>query len=92
MNTNEYRQFFNLPCVNNGEVIAYELTLTTYGSHVIMVEELQHEVREVCPKLAKPYHETIADHLYDRFGGYQVIKAHHHGTHIETIRGEYPSE
>lgn len=40
-----------------------------------------------CALHAKAYHETIADDLFQRFGGYQVIKAHHHGVDIESIRG-----
>lgn len=32
------------------------------------------------------FHEQIADELHRRFGGRQVLQAHHHGVDIQTIR------
>lgn len=87
MNENIYRQRFTAPCCNNGIAVVYELELVVPGETVIMVEEIQAASLEAA-QLPKPYHENIADFLHERFGGHQVIRAHHHGTDIETTRGE----
>jgi hypothetical protein len=86
MNTNVYRQRFTAPCCNNGLVVIYDLELEIAGDEFIMVENIQAACIEV-QKIDKPYHENIADYLFERFGGKQTIIAHHHGTDIETRRG-----
>ncbi|WP_028970137.1 hypothetical protein [Sphingomonas sp. URHD0057] len=82
---NIYRQRFTAPCCNNGLVVIYKLKIET--ADTIMVEDIQAACVEAAG-LPKPYHENIADFLSDRFGGRQRIRAHHHGTDIETRRGE----
>lgn len=84
---NIYRQRFVAPCCNNGLSVIYDLKLTVKADEFIMVENIQAACAEAA-KQEQPYHENIADYLYDRFGGHQVITAHHHGTDIETRRGE----
>lgn len=81
---NVYRQRFEAPCCNNGLPVSYELEILT--TQLIMVEEIQAAVVEAA-QLSKPYHETMADFFAERFGGLQVMRAHHHGTNIETRRG-----
>jgi hypothetical protein len=81
---NIYRHSFSAPCVNNGLSIAYHVEIRT--TWTIMVEDIADE----CAKARdaeKPYHETIADRLYARFGGEQIMTAFHHGVGIETRRG-----
>lgn len=84
---NIYRQRFTAPCCNNGLVVIYELTIEVADDRFIMVEDIQTACVEAA-KLPKPYHENIANFLFDKFGGEQRIEAHHHGTNIETRRGE----
>lgn len=83
---NIYRQRFTAPCCNNGLTVIYELDLRTKDDVVVMVEDIQAACIEAAT-LPKPYHENIADLMFERFGGFQIIKAHHHGTDIETRRG-----
>jgi hypothetical protein len=84
---NIYRQRFTAPCCNNGLTVIYDLEITVGDDQFIMVENIQAACVEA-QKIEKPYHENIADYLFERFGGRQVIRAHHHGTDIETRRGE----
>jgi hypothetical protein len=76
---NIYRQKFTAVCPNNERVVDYLLTIRS--RKVIMVEEIQTAVCDL-----RGYHEEFADKLFARFGGQQVISAHHHGTDIETER------
>ena len=46
------------------------------------------EIMAVCAEFEAEYHEEIADALFQRFGGVQILKAHHHGVDVETRRGE----
>ena len=81
---NIYRHRFEGPCPNNDAVIDYSVEIETI--RVVMVEEIV----EACVKardLPKPYHENIADYLFERFGGRQRMVAFHHGVEIETRRG-----
>jgi hypothetical protein len=77
---NIYTQHFTAECVNNSHTVAYDLTIESRTT--IMVEDIQSEVS----KLKRGYHEHFADSLYARFGGKQMITAHHHGTDITTVR------
>lgn len=82
---NIYRHRFSAPCVNNGLSIAYEVEIQTEWT--IMVEEIVETCRKVQVDLEKPYHENIADVLYATFGGFQTMRAFHHGVEIESRRG-----
>lgn len=77
---NKYTTNFFAVCPNNGIRIGYELTITT--GRVIHVEDIVAEVEAIKTGL----HEDIADQLLANLGGSQVLKASHHGVHIETIR------
>lgn len=77
---NKYTTTFFAVCPNNGIRISYELTITT--GRVIHVEDIVAEVETIKIGL----HEDIADQLVATLGGAQVLKANHHGVHIETIR------
>jgi len=52
-----------------------------------MVELIAEACRRAAETLPKPYHENIADALYEQFGGLQIMRAFHHGTEIISIRG-----
>lgn len=78
---NIYRKSFTAACPNNGFIIAYFLEIQ--HRNVLMVEDINDATME----RSSSYHEAIADELWERFGGVQVLKAHHHGVDIETIRG-----
>lgn len=81
---NIYRHSFSAPCVNNGLSIAYHLEIQTEWT--IMVEDIVAACVEAKGS-ERPYHETIADALYTKFGGFQLMTAFHHGVAIETRRG-----
>lgn len=82
---NEYRTIFEAPCCVNERQVEYELVIETPG-RVIMVEEILPAVAAAA-RLEKPYHETMADFLFEKFGGRQTLKAFHHGVEILTERG-----
>lgn len=79
---NIYRRQFVAACPNNGESIIYQLSIEA-GDRMIPVEHIV----TATALHKKGFHEAIADELFERFGGRQVLKAHHHGVDIETIRG-----
>ncbi len=81
---NIYRTLFEAPCVVNEQKVEYDLRIET--TRTIMVEDIQAAVVEAV-KLEKPYHETMADFLFERFGGRQSMTAFHHGVEITTERG-----
>ena len=81
---NKYTHVFASPCPNNSRQVDYTLEINT--SRTIMVEEIVAACQEAT-RCAKPYHETMAEFLYEKFGGRQIMRAHHHGVDIETIRG-----
>lgn len=78
---NIYRHQFIAACPGNGSQIIYALEIQSMS--MIHVEH----ITLACKLHNKGYHEAIADDLHNRFGGRQVITAHHHGVDIETIRG-----
>jgi hypothetical protein len=78
---NIYRAKFQAVCPNNGKTILYDLEIRS--RNVIMVED----ILAACDFKSPAYHEKIADHIRDRIPGLQVLRAHHHGVDIETIRG-----
>lgn len=76
---NIYTQRFRALCPFNSRAVDYVLTIES--ARMIMVEDLQQVTRDLIG-----YHEDFADKLWQRFGGRQILTAHHHGTDIETIR------
>lgn len=78
---NIYRYQFVSQCPANDLHIIFHLEIHT--NKMVMVDEIKDFTRT----LAKQYHEPIADALYEKFGGYQVLVAKHHGVEIETRRG-----
>lgn len=78
---NIYRYRFTATCPANNRHVEYSLTLRC--GRMILVEE----IAKACAAIKEAFHEDIADKLYDIFGGFQVITAHHHGVNVETNRG-----
>ncbi|WP_216675107.1 hypothetical protein [Paraburkholderia elongata] len=78
---NIHRHQFVSHCPNNDQAIIYALTIETdaviYVEHITTATALH----------KRAFHEAIADDLFARFGGRQVITAHHHGVDVETRRG-----
>jgi len=78
---NVYTRRFVATCPNNGLPVEYTLVITT-RARMIPVEQIVSATEAI----TSGYHEAIADHLVDQFGGRQVLVAHHHGVDIETVR------
>jgi hypothetical protein len=78
---NRYSRIFVATCPNNGEQIIYTLIIETVGRML----QVEHIVTATA-LIKQGFHEQIADELHRRFGGRQVLRAHHHGVDIETIR------
>ncbi len=76
---NIYTLKFSCDCPNNGISIDYALKIKT--NFIIQVEEIKQKAL-----IAKGYHENMADCLAE-LGGYQTLKAMHHGVTIKTVRG-----
>lgn len=79
---NRYSRIFVAACPNNSEQIIYTLTIEVSADQMIQVEHIV----TATALIRRGYHEQIADELYRRFGGRQVLRAHHHGVDIETVR------
>lgn len=79
---NTYRHRFICACPNNGLQIAYELEITS--KTIIHVEH----ITAATAMHRSGYHEDVADQLHALLGGRHVLRAHHHGVDIETVRGE----
>jgi hypothetical protein len=79
---NIYRRVFIADCPNNSDPIIY--TIAIESEKQIMVEHIV----TATLMIRRGYHEAIADDLHRQFGGRQVLRAHHHGVDIETIRGD----
>jgi hypothetical protein len=79
---NIYTRTFVAMCPNNGATIIYTLRIET--DKMIQVEHIVTATQMI----GKGYHEVIADSLHAQFGGLQVMRAHHHGVDIETVRGK----
>lgn len=79
---NTYTHSFLVKCPVNDKVIRYTLTISTPGR--IMVED----ILAATDKLpGTGYHEDIADQLAAALPGLHVLRAHHHGVDIKTVRG-----
>lgn len=77
---NIYRHKFTAECPNNSRVVEYYFEVAS--ERMIMAEDIV----AAC-KVDKVFQEPLADTLYDRFGGRQVMRAFHHGVWVETHRG-----
>lgn len=77
---NIYIQRFFATCPRTKARVEYRLTIETHET--IFVEDIQ----ECVGAIKDDYHEAIAEQLHERFGGNQVLEAHHHGTDIRTLR------
>lgn len=78
---NIYRHQFVAECPNNGVMIVYELEIQ--ATWIIHVEH----ITTFTKLIQRGFHEDIADRLWDKFHGKQILKAHHHGVDIESRRG-----
>jgi hypothetical protein len=77
---NIYRHAFTCHCPNNGIPVVYQLEI--HSENMIQVEDIVSAAKE----LKSEYHEALADNFCSRFGGFQILKGHHHGVDIETHR------
>ncbi|CAB4194320.1 hypothetical protein UFOVP1254_12 [uncultured Caudovirales phage] len=81
---NTYRTTFVSACPINGDRIEYQLAIEALTT--IPVEAIALETDTITT--GKPMlHEDIADTLYAKLGGKQVIEAQHRQVHISTLRG-----
>ena len=80
---NTYQTTVRLPCLKNNLPIDYWVEIQSVET--IMVEDINAFLLNDDGKGV--IHEVLADDMYDRFGGWQTIKAMHHGVHITTTRG-----
>ena len=80
---NVYEKQFVSVCPNNGQAIIYQLRIETTDEMV----QVEH-INLACALFSRGFHEDIANSLFNRFGGRQVLKAHHHGVDITTTRGD----
>lgn len=78
---NIYRITFAAKCPADGETIIYKLEIRT--PEMIYVEHL----KTATALHGSGFHEAIADNLYARFGGAQVMAAVHQGVELVTLRG-----
>ncbi len=77
---NIYRHTFAAVCPADGEMIVYRLEIKS--SAMIHVEH----IKKATALIKTGWHEQIADHLSDTFGGEQTIIATHQGVEVETVR------
>jgi len=77
---NKYSTKFIALCPVNNKPIIYQLEI----KHIekILVED----ILETISDFASGFHESIADKLFEKFGGEQTLIANHHGVFIETER------
>ena len=78
---NIYRLTFTAKCVHDNSLVEYAWTV--HSGFTIMAEEL----RRIADGIREGLQEDIANQLFDRFGGQQVLVATHAaGVTIETLR------
>jgi hypothetical protein len=80
---NVYKHRFTSQCPNNREIIVYDLEIQYPENKKVMVEDIAAATAEY--RLS--YHEDISDKLFEKLGGKQILRAHHHGVDIITYRG-----
>ena len=78
---NIYEVSISTVCPVNGQPVDLYITIKT--KNVVMVETLLLFLEDSKNNL----HEDLADRLYKKFGGKQVVKGFHHGVWITTERG-----
>lgn len=78
---NKYKVKFQATCPANGDAIDYSLQISI--DQMIRVEA----ILEAVNGFGSGFHEDIADVLYKKFGGRQLMVAVHGGVIIETERG-----
>ena len=78
---NIYTYVFVVNCPLNSESIIYTLVLRHLEK--VLVEH----IKTACSLFKVGHHEDIADELFRRFGGEQVLTAHHHGVDLRSERG-----
>lgn len=77
---NTYSLIKSFKCPSNGLPIVYNIEIT--HAAMITVESILDYLSE----FETAYHENLADELFLKFGGEQVITANHHGVSIKTVR------
>ncbi len=80
---NIYRAKFSCLCAKNSDVIQYSLEI--HSERMIFIEDIEAAISEYKNQTA--YHEPMADKLYRKLGGKQIMTANHGGIEIETRRG-----
>lgn len=80
---NIYRFNFIARCPTNGKLISYTYELRKPDTEKVLIEH----IKTATALLDSGFHEDIADILFNRFGGVQILKANHHEVDIETRRG-----
>jgi hypothetical protein len=77
---NKYSTKFIALCPVNNKPIIYQLKI----KHIekILVEDILETISE----FSSGFHESIADGLFEKFGGEQTLIANHHGVVIQTER------
>lgn len=81
---NIYKTNFSCLCAKNSDTIQYSLEIVS--ERMIFVEDIESALSEY--KNHSVYHEPMADKLYRKLGGKQIMIANHGGIVIETRRGE----
>jgi len=77
---NIYEHRFCVTCPNDSKTIHYMLRIETES--VVMAEAIE----DACRLEPTAYHESIADTLFQKFGGKQTITARHGAVDITTVR------
>jgi len=67
---NIYRHRFSATCPANGRIVEYALEIRAH--RMILAED----VVKACGQVKRAYHEQIAETLYNKLGGFQVLTAH----------------
>ena len=78
---NRYKTKFKAKCPNNGDTIEYSLVIESF--EMIQVETIIAFLHD----FENGYHESFANKLQDKFGGFQRLTAIHGVVTIETERG-----
>lgn len=78
---NRYTTTFMVKCPVNKKIIRYTLTIEAHEK--ILVEDILQGV-DALPSIG--FHEDIADKLEACLLGRHLLRAHHHGVDIETVR------
>lgn len=77
---NIYKGSFKSTCPSDGDIVSYNYSIIS--ERTIMVED----ILDFLSKYPEVYQEALADDMFKRFGGYQIIKGVHQGVEITTLR------